>query len=364
MLLILLFVLLAALSFSKKDNNKDVILVIVFLSLISVFFSRGFIDFPPYKIFYENIEPLYQVVIGYNDYFFYNPLHFELGYTILNSFLKMFTDHVEVLYVLSNFFILLVIYVFFKGKSLNFFKLLLPYLVFVFIITQVTIIRQAIAITIFFYCVRYIVEGNFTKYFFGTLIGFLFHRSALLLLLVYFIVRKNYSTKVLVGVFLVGILIYLQLFHFSFLTMVNVIVSYLPSDVGRKASFFTAELKDFVVGSRLTPGIFENVGVFILLVWVRKRLIEKELWGNFLNVCFNLSIIYIFIYIYFFEFTNIIYRLMYYFVFFKFFIIVRYTESLEIKNNRILGQLLLVIYCGIMLTIKLKQPLLDYLWIP
>lgn len=364
MLLIFLFFLISALSFSKKDNGKDVILVIIFLSAVSIFFSRGFIDFFEYKNFYDNIEPLYQVLIGYNDYFFNNNQHFEFGYTILNSFFKMFTDHVEVLFLFCNSFVFLLIYVFFKGRSLNFFKLLLPYLIFVFIITQVTIIRQTLAIAIFFYSINYIIENKFIKYFLFTIIGSLFHRSALLLLLLYFIVKRDYSSKLLILVFLVGMLIFLQLFHFSFLTMVNTMISYLPAGVGRKASFYTEQLKHFVVPNRFTLGIFENVSVFFLLLWMRDCLIKKELWTDFLNISFNFSLIYIFIYIYLFEFTNIIYRFEYYFIFFKFFIIVKYIETLNLRYNRFFGQLLLIVYCSIMLMIKLKEPLNNYLWIP
>lgn len=364
MLLIFLFFLLAVLSFSIKDTNRDVKVILLCLSIISIFLSIGSSDFPEYKKFYVKLEPLYAVVSGYNDYFLHNILRVEFGYKILNSFFKMFTIHVEVLYLFCNTLVLFIIYTFFRGKSQNFFKLLLPYFVFVFITTQVAIIRQAMAIAIFFYSVRYIVEGKFIKYFIGTLVGFLFHRSALLLSFLYFVVRKDYSTKILAVLFSVGMLLYLQVFHFSFLSIVNSTIRYLPADAYETASFYVAQLKDFVVASRFTPGIFENIAVFFLLLWIRNSLIKKEMWTDFLIVCFNFSLIYIFIYIYFFEFTNIIYRINYYFIFFKFFIIIKYIENLDIKNNRIIGNLLLIIYCGIMLAIRLKQPAYSYLWVP
>lgn len=364
MLLIFLFFLLATLSFSAKSNSRDILLLLFLLGSISIALSIGSSDFPIYKKFYDNLEPLYDVLLGNNDYFLHNILRVEFGFKILNSFFKMFVSHVEILYLFCNFFILTIVYIFFKGKSQNFFKLLLPYFIFVFITTQVAIIRQAMAIAIFFYSVKYIIDGKFIKYFLGTLIGFLFHRSALILSLLYFVVRKEYSTKILIIMLSVGMLLFLQLFHFSFLTIVNTLISYLPSGVGETASFYVAQLKDFIVPSRFTLGVFENVGIFFLLLWIRSSMKKKGLWTDFLNVSFNFSLIYIFIYIYFFEFTNIIYRINYYFVFFKFFIIVKYIEGLEIKTNRIVGNLLLVIYCGIMLVVRLKQPAYYYLWIP
>lgn len=364
MLLIILFCLLAVLSFSKKDNNGDVLILLFVLGAISIVLSRGSSDFPIYKMFYDKIEPLYLVILGHNDYFVNNALRVEFGFKILNSLFKVFTNRVDVVYLFCNFFILLIIYIFFRTKSQNFFKLLLPYFVFVFITTQVAIIRQASAIAVFFYSIQYITDKKFFNYFSGTFIGFLFHRSALFLSLLYFVVKKEYSLKTLVITFTIGMLLFLQVFHFSFLSLVNGLVVYLPASINETASFYIAQLKDFEVPSRFTLGIFENTGMFFLLLWMRLNMKRKEAWSDFMTISFNFSLLYIFIYIYFFEFTNIIYRINYYFIFFKFFIIVKYIEGLEIKNNKMIANFILVLYCGIMLIVRLKQPAFYYLWYP
>ena len=113
--LAVLFILIAVLTFPRKDENVELrILFLIFFGFISIVLSYRASDFPIYKTFYEHIEPLYRVVIGDNDYFVHEPFNFEIGYKVLNAFFKMFGPYVELLYIPCNVLVLGVIYFFFK----------------------------------------------------------------------------------------------------------------------------------------------------------------------------------------------------------------------------------------------------------
>jgi hypothetical protein len=56
--------------------------------------------------------------------------------------------------------------------------------------------RQAIAIALFFYSIKYILNDNMKKYFFVVLVGFLFHKTMLITLPFYFLFRRDFTLKV------------------------------------------------------------------------------------------------------------------------------------------------------------------------
>lgn len=83
---------------------------------------------------------------------------------------------------------------FYKGIKKNSDNLFLSvFLLFFcgFFIESLNIIRQYIAIAIFFYGIKYIINRNFLKYAFCILLASCFHYSAVLLILAYFILNIN-----------------------------------------------------------------------------------------------------------------------------------------------------------------------------
>ncbi|MFB6457669.1 EpsG family protein [Chitinophaga sp. Hz27] len=355
MLIVIIFLILSAFSFYRRDNGLTIKLVMIFLAGISIFLSSKSSDFPIYEGYYEKVQPLYTVLRHWDFSSFDTEEKFEIGYALLNSFFKMFTAHVAILYIFSNAFILLLIYIFIRKKTLNSYKVLLPYFVFVFISIQVGIIRQAISIAIFFFCIRFIISKDFWRYAIGIILAGLFHRTALFLLPLYFLANRKFSNRLLWIIFGIGLMIYMQIIPFSPLTLLEGTANIFLPSIGDKLVFYLFQNKQLGAPSKFTQGIFENAIVFCLLIWARKELIKKGQYDSFLNVCFNFAILYIFIYIYLFDLYTFIYRLNYFFVFFKFMIIAKYIESLEWNYNRFIGTLLLIFYCAIMLTIRLIQ---------
>lgn len=355
MLLIVLFIFIAICSFPRKDIDIGVRCCLVAFSSISIILSYRASDFPTYKNFYDGIEPFYSVLLGENQFFFKNNDDFEIGYTLLNSLFKVVSPFVEIMYVCCSFSMLYVIYYFLRDKSQNFFKLFLPYFTFLFITVQVGIIRQALAISIFYFAILYLQRKNFFKYLTCVIFASLFHSTAILLIPFYFIVNRSFSSKTLSIILFVGIMIFIGIFPFKFIDFFEYIAEFLFPQIGSKLSFYVFESKQLDMPSRFNLGIFENVILFLVLIEIRRLLVVESKWGSFLNISFNFAMVYIFFYIYFFEFFNVIYRINYYFILFKFFPIVAYIENVKNSKRRIVYHCVLVSYCAVMLIMRIMQ---------
>jgi hypothetical protein len=356
MLIVSIFLILAILSFRSESKIVDEIIVIIVLCFVSIIFTYRASDYPIYHDYFLAVEPLYRVIFGEHKVFSHDIRNYELGYRIINSFLRIFTNHIEFLYIFCNAYILYAVYKLFVAKSFNMFKLLMPYFIFMLITVQVGIIRQMIAISIFFFSIQFIQKREFFKFLACTFLAFCFHRTAIVLPVFYFITYKEYSNKLLLGLLLVGILVFLEIIPFHPVRIVEWLNGYIKIEaVHAKLDFYIWQTRTLPVHAKFTRGIFENTGMFLLLLFIKFDLNKKQLYDRFINICLNLALIYILIYIYFFDISSFSYRLNYYLIIFKFFVLVRYIESLEITSNKIIANTLLIIYCAMMMVIRIGQ---------
>jgi hypothetical protein len=356
MLIVCVFLILAILSFRSESKKIDEAIIIFALCIVSIILAHRASDFPVYRDYFLRVEPLHKVLMGQNQVFLYDKKDYELGYRIINSFIRIFTDHIEFVYIILTIYILLTVYKLFVERSSNVFKLLMPYFIFMLITVQVGIIRQMIAISIFLYSIRYIRDRQLSKFLICSILAFCFHRTAFIFPLFYLFAYREYSALFLISLFCVGILIFLQVIPFGPVSILEKMSNYISNpSIHIKLGYYIWQTKNLPVPARLNRGIFENVGFFFLLLYMRKNLQKKQLFDRFTNICFNLAIIYIFIYIYFFEISSFSYRLNYYLLIFKFFVLVKFIENLEIKHNRLILNSVLVIYCTMMMIIRIGQ---------
>jgi len=354
MLLTIVFIVFAILSYYDKDNDVGARFCVVIFGLISIVFSVTTSDFPIYKTFYNDVESLDQILLGNHQVFVNDSNNFEFGYKALNSFFKMFVPYVEVLYICCNLSIVILLYVYFRNKADNFYKLMLPYFAFFFIGVEAGIIRQAIAVVIFYFSLIFVTNKKVFFYLLITVICMLFHLSAIILPLLYFIINRTYPNKILIITFCIGLLLYLQIIPYSVSEAVSGLSEYLLPNAASKLVFYLTQAGELGAPKRLNLSIFENTAMFFTLLLMKRRLQSENKWTEFLNICLNLSLIYIFLYLYFFELYTFIYRVNYYFIFFKFFIIVKYIEN-EVGWKRIYLNTALVMYCAIMMISKILQ---------
>ena len=130
MFLIGIYIILVIASYYNKVNDLYVRTGILLLGIISIFLSVSTSDYPTYEKFFNDIEPLDQIIAGKDQVFLYDFNNFELGYKLLNSFFKTLLPYVEVLYILSNIGIYIAVYFFLRNKAENLYKLILPHFTF------------------------------------------------------------------------------------------------------------------------------------------------------------------------------------------------------------------------------------------
>ncbi len=127
----------------------------------------------------------------------------EPGFVVLNLItFKLNLGFNFLIFIMAVLTILPKIYFFYK-RSLNFPLTLIIFFSTSYFIFDFTQIRQALAIGLFIYSLRFIIEKKIVSYFLVIIVASLFHVSALILLPGYFLFNKEISNKILYSIVLV-----------------------------------------------------------------------------------------------------------------------------------------------------------------
>ncbi len=155
------------------------------------------------------------------EYFTFSRI--ENGYLLLNSLVKLFTDHTSFIFIVVALIINVLILKSIKTYTPYALTAILIYFVGFYLNLNFGLLRQGIAIGIFFYSLKYINSKEPFKYFILNIIACSFHISAIIVLPFYFILKIR-LTKVIGGTLL---LVSLLLSTFDWMSFfVN---NYLPS---------------------------------------------------------------------------------------------------------------------------------------
>lgn len=200
----------------------------------------------------------------------------DFGFNLLQMYLQKISPDPQILIfttaLITNFLIICVLY-----KYSRFFELSS----FVFITsgmftTSMNGIRQYLAAAIAFMATKYILNGNFGKYALIILLASTIHKSALVLLPIYFIVRREAWTKVTFSILALSILIVLGF---------NVFSEMLFSALGNTQY---GHYSDFDEGGASTIRVIVNAAPVIVAFLGRDKL--RELWPKS-DFIVNMSII-------------------------------------------------------------------------
>ncbi|WP_392340470.1 EpsG family protein [Moritella marina] len=154
--------------------------------------------------------------IAYHEMYIYKDKmyeHKEIGYRLFVDFFSNVGFSPQFFFFL---FSLLTLFLFYKGYSYIFnnerFYFYLATLLFIpfYYFATLNVVRQALAASIFFYSIRFILEKSFFKYLICILIASLFHYSAIVCLILYLTSKvkfSNYRKYLLYIVFVLFIII-------------------------------------------------------------------------------------------------------------------------------------------------------------
>jgi hypothetical protein len=162
----------------------------------------------------------------------FNPLFIkEVGFDFITQNFARFGLHFSFYFAFFSFFQIYFIY-----RTFNYERYLYPFLGVLIIfgtdyLTWMNGMRQSLAATMFVFSIQYITKRDLLKYFFVIFLASLFHKSAILLLVFFYIPQKDYFKNRYINLLLVGIATYIGFSPF-FLSMVEPIV------LGLKVGFY------------------------------------------------------------------------------------------------------------------------------
>lgn len=191
---------------------------ILIFTLYIVVDTYSFPDLPIYEYFYENIVQGGEIMLSYDA------LEFEKGYLWLNIILRYISDNFIVLrLVIAGFIVISLMRATYKYSDITWMTLVL----FTCVLLYPTIytLRQSISIFVFLCGIKYIMNRNLVKYLICLFIAFLFHKTAVVCVVLYFL----YPLKINLRNVLLFALCFVVLM-FSMLTLLNFIGGYI-SDV-------------------------------------------------------------------------------------------------------------------------------------
>ena len=172
-------------NYIKTRRNYFIIFSLIFLILIGYTRYEFGADYVSYYKIYNYIlnNEIEQVK------------RFELGYIFLNKVFIFFKLHFNALIGTITLFNLILIYktiFFILEKTKYFYLCIFTYMsLYSLFFYHLSMIRQSIAISLFFYSIKFIYNKKFKEYIFIIIIATFFHKSAILLLPVYFFIQVN-----------------------------------------------------------------------------------------------------------------------------------------------------------------------------
>lgn len=320
----------------KKKKYIYMVSFIILLVFGGLRYKTGGPDWISYERFFQDIEPINEVLLGKG--FFFRDHGFEIGFKIYASILKFISDNFQILIFVTIFINLVLIYNSFKKYCKYYIVAISIYFSANFLLNDMTIVRQSIAIALFVYSVRFI-GVNFKKYLLYNLFMILFHSSAIILFPLYFVLDKKITKKVLIISFIIGNIIILT--RTSWATpIIDYFMKHLLSE-----HIYTLKAKEYIQQNNfreLGVGYIERTCGFILGILFRKKIIDK--YGEKGNVIMNIFFMNILFNLYFSELAVFVVRIRAYFSIINAIVYTYFWEVFGRKQTKLIVLLTLMLY--------------------
>lgn len=216
----------------KKGKERDSRIRFAVLLSFSVFFGlKGFVgrDVFYYFNFFESIPTIWH----WHDY----SSEFEIGYQIYAIIIKS---------IYPNFFFFTFVSVLIDAWLIDriikrYTKIyVLPFIIFIGfygIIFEMEQMRNAKAVLIFMYSLRYVTQKRPVPYIILNTIGLLFHNSAILYIVIYPLLRKRLSNIGYIVIYIIGTIIFVAQIEYI-KPLILYISSFFSEDIQGKATFY------------------------------------------------------------------------------------------------------------------------------
>ncbi|GAB6011244.1 EpsG family protein [Viscerimonas tarda] len=309
------FFALMFLEFRLINKNKDIAIVrYLCISVFLFFFGlRGFIntDWINYYPFFDRLPTIW----GGGDMAstFDTEINglgtMEPGFKLYSIIIKSIFPNYYCWQFISSLIDVFFLDYFFRKYSKYYALSFILFYIFGGLLIEINLMRNIKSIVLFMYSIKYVENRSMGKYMLINFIGTFIHFTSILYLPLYFVLNKKISNKVIWVVFIIGNLLYLS--QAKFMTPALLLFTNL---LGGRAGFLTEIYLESGLSTSygVTIGYIERTASFILFFLFRKQILK-----NFdkANVFFNVYFIYTICFLYFSEFTILVERVPFLFIF-------------------------------------------------
>lgn len=209
---LLIFLLLLFFSFLEISNVSNKILIVLrgiiiflFIFVAGLRYETG-VDWLAYEYYFDEITPLNEAFNfnNFGDIF----LTLDVGYSLLNSIVKMFGWNIQVIFFVVSLISIILLIKNLKYYSNHVLTSLLIYYPFFFFTFDMSGLRQGLAIQIVLFSIKYIQTKEFNKFLFFILLATSIHWTAIVLLPLYFFANLKINFKFTIFVILISTIIF------------------------------------------------------------------------------------------------------------------------------------------------------------
>lgn len=230
-------------------------------------------DWRQYEIFYK-----YLTISNFGNYWH------EKGFALYAAVSKMIYDDFWMFFIITKIIIFIIfvktINTYSKNKMLVWMFFIPTSGLYLFIDCP---FRNLIAIGIFLNAIKYIETRKIKRYFLLILTASLFHKSALIMLMLYFINLKNLSKKK------ITLIIGICFFIISEPTILKLILTKLPLYQDKIRSYILIDSK-YAQGSIFSLGNLEKLFVLFLVLYNKNKILQQK-YGEIIYNFFIIGII-------------------------------------------------------------------------
>lgn len=216
---------------------------------------------------------------------------FEVGYVFISILIRTVTNEYTLFLIFYAFILYGLVFTSIKKYSISPFLSLFLY--YCMTLPVLGMNRQLIALGICLFSIRYVAERKVLYFFLLIALAMLFHKSALIFSIVYF-VHKECKRSVYFGILLISILI-------AFSGIINQLplgfFFLLGADVGEKMDVYTDK---FLMGDIIVNPLFVFLAILKRLIWILLLLLYPYYVKNknkYYTIFFNINILSLVFYI-------------------------------------------------------------------
>lgn len=273
--------------FFKKNRNVTIFLFLT--TFLVLFLAAGFRyqtgwDWPNYTDFFDEVPSRWKKLLDFLNSPYNN---YEKGYTLLNALIKALGGNVQWIFALFSFFSIGLVYYALPKYTPYVFVTLFIYLFHGYYL-NFSYIRQGLAIAIFFYALRFLLEKSFIKYLACIVFASFFHISSLAFIPLYFFLNRNIPIYIYVSILVIAFILYkIGWLNFMLAGILN------GNPLMIKFVELVRKLSDRGAAG-LSSRFFEYMLLFLFCLTLKKRLIPSL---PYCLIFINLAFVYLTVYI-------------------------------------------------------------------